>query len=244
MDVSERRARRLAAYQRLVNDRGHLFKNPEDAPFRILLPDDPAAQNEVADAAAALARVQGLPEEFGDIGIVYQDDYITVVRDAVRFPSGESGAYVRICPTADGGGAAVLPVLEDGRVVLVHHFRHADRQWHWEIPRGFSEPGETGDATARREAEEELRCPVGELLELGAMNADTGIAATRTKLYLARLDENEFRTEPSEGARQEGIGAVRAVSPGELREMLKRGEITDSFTLSAIALATAGGKLR
>ncbi|GAA2828778.1 NUDIX hydrolase [Kitasatospora sp. CM 4170] len=242
MDVSQRRAERLAAYQKLAAERPHLFENPEDAPFRILL--DPAAQNEVADAAAELALVQGLPEEFGDIGVVYQDRYVTVVRDAVLFPSGVSGAYVRVCPTGDGVGAAVLPVLHDGRVVLVRHFRHADRQWHWEIPRGFGEPGEEGDATARREAEEELGCPVAEVLRLGAMEADAGMAATRTELYLARLDEDEFRTEPSKGARQEGIDAVRAVSPDELQDMLTLGQVTDSFTLSALALATACGKLR
>lgn len=175
MDTSERRAHRLAAYEKLLADRPHLFSNPDDAPFRILL--DAKSQNDVADASAEMARAQGLPEEFGDIGVIYQDRYVTVVRDAVLFPSGVPGAYVRVCPSSDGVGAAILPVLSDGRIVLVRHFRHADRQWHWEVPRGFGEPGEQGDVTARREAEEELGCPARELIHLGAMEADTGMAA-------------------------------------------------------------------
>lgn len=237
VDTSERRAHRLAAYEKLLADRPHLFSNPDDAPFRILL--DAKSQNDVADASAEMARAQGLPEEFGDIGVIYQDRYVTVVRDAVLFPSGVPGAYVRVCPSSDGVGAAILPVLSDGRIVLVRHFRHADRQWHWEVPRGFGEPGEQGDVTARREAEEELGCPARELIHLGAMEADTGMAAARTELYLARLDEDEFRLTPSEGATTEGIGEVRAVGPEELEQMLLDGGITDSFTLAALAHARA-----
>ncbi|WP_241846223.1 NUDIX hydrolase [Streptomyces sp. MJM1172] len=241
MGAVERRALRLAAYQKLVEDRPQLFINPDDAPFRILL--DPAVQNQVADAAAASACSQGLPEEFGDIGVVYQDRYVTVVRDAVLFPPGVPGAHVRICPTSDGVGAAVLPVLEDQRIVLIRHFRHSDRQWHWEIPRGFGEPGEKGDSTARREVEEELGCSVRELVHLGAMEADSGMAATRTELYLARLDEARFRLTPSGEATSEGISTVRAVDRVTLEEMLLQGHITDSFTLSALAFARVRGRL-
>ncbi|WP_327348956.1 NUDIX hydrolase [Streptomyces europaeiscabiei] len=121
----------------------------------------------------------------------------------------------------------------------MRHFRHADRQWHWEIPRGFGEPGEQGEATARREVEEELGCSARELIRLGAMEADTGMAATRTELYMARLNEDEFRLTPSEGATNEGINEVRAMGPEELEQMLLHDGITDSFTLSALAYARA-----
>ncbi|WP_307805100.1 NUDIX hydrolase [Streptomyces sp. VRA16 Mangrove soil] len=237
MDDTARRAQKLTAYQKLAAERPALFVNPDGAPIRILL--DAEAQQEVADIAAADARARGLPVEFCDIGVQYQDRYVTVVRDAVRFPGGVTGAYFRVCATSDGVGAAVLPLLDDGRIVLLRHFRHADRQWHWEMPRGFGEPGDDGAATARREVEEELGCPVRELIALGAMEADTGMAASRTDLYLARLEEEHFRLAPSPDARSEGITEVRAVPPEELERMLLDGALTDSFTLSALAFAQA-----
>lgn len=71
------------------------------------------------------------------------------------------------------------------------------------------------------------------------MEADTGMAATRTELYMARLNEDEFRLTPSEGATNEGINEVRAMGPEELEQMLLHDGITDSFTLSALAYARA-----
>lgn len=232
-----RRSGRLAAYEKLRTERPELFINPPGAAYEILL--DLAAQLEVADLGAEAARAGGLPAEFGDIGVLYQDRYVILVRDAVRFPNGERRSYVRICGGTNGIGAAVLPVLEDGSVVLIRHFRHADRRPFWEIPRGFGEPGEDGAATARREVEEELGCTAREIVYLGAFNGDTGLRAGQDELYLARLGHGDFTQELSAEAINEGISEVRAITPDTLRAMLLDGQISDGFLLSAYALASA-----
>ena len=139
-------------------------------------------------------------------------------------------------PAADHGGAAVLPII-NGSAILIQHQRHATRTSHWEIPRGFAHMGEPPGETARREIREELDVADPELLELGSVHPDTGASSTFTKLYLARL------TDLGRAETNEGIDNICQVTPEQLYAMVRRGEITDSFTLAAILLAQLRGLL-
>lgn len=237
----QRRRDRLAAYRRLVDDRPHLFVNPPGAAHEILF--DEVDQEFIADRDAADNQSKGMSVDDADIGVIYRDRFVTLVRDAVRFRSGHRGAYIRLLGTQPGTGSAVLPLLSDGRVVLIRHFRHADRRWHWEIPRGFAEGSSTGAETAGRELVEELGCRAQKVERLGATNGDTGLRAQLDEIYLAHITTEAFDAASAEGAEEEGIDEVRAVSLPDFREMIRNGEITDGFTLSAFALATASGVL-
>ncbi len=53
------------------------------------------------------------------------------------------------------GSAAVVPVLPDGSVILIHQFRYGVKGFVWEIPAGTMDPGEDPLACARREIQEE-----------------------------------------------------------------------------------------
>ena len=46
-----------------------------------------------------------------EAGIVYEDEYIRLVRDAVIFPDRSRGTYIRILPRRPESAVAVLPVL-------------------------------------------------------------------------------------------------------------------------------------
>ncbi|MEU4096893.1 NUDIX hydrolase [Streptomyces sp. NPDC026673] len=119
----------------------------------------------------------------------------------------------------------------------------SDRDWHWEIPRGFGAPDESTATTARRELLEELGGKVAEMIHLGEIATDTGMHSGRDQLYLARLATSSFSGTPGPDALEEGIDAFRAVTPEELRAMLAEGHIHDGFTLAAWSLATARGLL-
>ncbi|GAA1543911.1 hypothetical protein GCM10009730_61220 [Streptomyces albidochromogenes] len=245
MSAHDRAARRQAAladYEALRERRPELFVNPSGAAFKILL--DRAGQKQASDEVSRAAVAAGLPESAGDIGVVYRDAYFSLVRDAVQFPNNRLGTYIRLVPASVSGGAAVLPLLTDGRVVLLRHFRHADRGWHWEIPRGFGDPGENGAGTAARELQEELGLHVVNLTYLGAVSPDTGLRAGTDHLYLARIDTAQLTDSPTRGAREEGIDRYLAVSQGELRSMVAGQQISDAYTLSAYALAMAQGLLK
>ncbi|WP_218040180.1 NUDIX hydrolase [Actinomadura sp. WMMB 499] len=195
-----------AAYERLRRDHPDLFADPPDAPVRIL---------------------PSVPATGGPYGVCYRDPYITVVRDPVEFPGGGVGGHVRVLPTSLRGGAAVLPVCGD-RIVLVRHFRHSTRQWHWEIPRGFAEPGESPERTARRELHEEIGVTALDLTSLGRLHTDTGISGGAVELFWARVDP------PTRVDADEGIESVALLDPRELDVLQDRGDLTDSFTLAAL----------
>jgi ADP-ribose pyrophosphatase len=195
------------AYELLRQAKPPLFENPPGASMEIL----PA-----------------FPSEGGPYGVLYSDAYITLVRDPVRFAGGRVGGYHRVLPVGQGG-AAILPVYA-GRIILIHHFRHSTRQWHWEIPRGFSDPGESLEDTARRELEEELKVTPTELRPLGRIHVDTGLSAAGSGLFWAEVD-----TPPNlEEADEEGIERAVMVTPAELDAMQEQGKITDSFAMAAI----------
>jgi ADP-ribose pyrophosphatase len=203
-------AEAVAAYELLRRAKPQLFENPPGAAIEIL---------------------PTVPAEGGPYGVLYSDAYITLVRDPVRFAGKHVGGYHRVMPVGEGG-AAILPVY-DGRVILIHHFRHSTRQWHWEIPRGFSDPGESLEETAWRELEEELKVTATELRPLGRIHVDTGLSAAGSGLFWAALD-----TPPNLGATdEEGIERAVMVTPVELDAMQEQGEITDSFTMAAILSA-------
>ncbi|MEU9187758.1 NUDIX hydrolase [Streptomyces sp. NPDC048484] len=244
MSAYDRATTKLAArteYEALRTRRPELFVNPPGAAFEILL--DRADQQRASDEMSRVAVAAGLPESTGDIGVVYRDAYFSLVRDAVRFANGRLGTYIRIVPASASGGAAVLPLLADGRVVLLHHFRHADRDWHWEFPRGFGDPGEDGPGTAARELQEELGVHVVDFTYLGAVSPDTGLRVGVDHLYLARIGTTQLTERPAQGARAEGIDAYLAVPQAEFRAMVADRRISDAYTLSAYALAMAQGLL-
>jgi ADP-ribose diphosphatase len=237
-DHADLRDQRLAAYAALRRDRPQLFENPAGAAFEIIF--DRALQDAVANTAAEQMVQSGLPAHYGDIGVVYQDKYTMLVRDAVRFRSGKLGVYIREMSPNEGVGSAVLAITPAGKIVLIRHFRHATRRWHWELPRGFGEPGSDGAETARREVLEELGVKAREVTYLGSMDGDTGAEVSRDEIYLARIDAPTWR---GDGAEEEGIDDVISVSPDEFAGMMRDGTLSDTFALVAYAYAVARGLL-
>lgn len=226
------RAWRRRAYDELRRARPELFT----AADAVVIEDGKAEQEAVAAETRAGMRTAGVPEEYGDVGVVYRDAYLSVVRDAVRFRDGRLGSYIRMVPATPCAGSVVLPVTGDG-VLLVRHFRHAPRAWLWEAPRGFGEPGEEPERTAERELHEELGLVPAELVRLGVTHPDAGISASEVVLYVARVGGQPVPD------LVEGIDEVRLLPLPELDDWIARGAVSDGFTLSAYAMARARGLL-
>jgi ADP-ribose pyrophosphatase len=203
------------AYERLRAERPRLFANPPGTPLEIVF-DQPRP----------------------DTGVVYEDDYLKLVKDVVRFPSGRIGTYIRTVSAVDGEPVVVLATAPDGRVALVRHFRHGCREWHWEMPRGFAEPGTGGPANAAREMRDELGVSPAGVELLGRL--DEQESEHKVGVYHAVADFPEHPPVTAE-AIEEGIGEIVLVEVAELRRMIRTGEITDLYTLGAFALAVAAG---
>lgn len=223
---------RLERYRKLVAERPELFTQPDDGVPRLLL--DPEQQ-----AAAEAAGAQGLAAfdldpSWAEVGVVFEDQYVMVLRDAVDWGSGLLGTYIRLLPkTGSNRAGVVVLALVDGAVVLVEHFRHATRQWMVELPRGFGEPGADAFADARRELEEEVEATIDHVEVLGLAHVDGGLLGSHVSVVVAHCRS------VGEPARGEGIRAVRVVPVAEVWDLVRDGTITDGMTLLALALATA-----
>ena len=87
----------------------------------------------------------------------YSGRVVNLDLDTVRFPDGSTGTLEMF---RHPGASAVVPFIddpaeEDPRVLLIRQFRHAADGYIWEVPAGRLDPGETPEACARRELEEE-----------------------------------------------------------------------------------------
>ncbi|MES4890905.1 NUDIX hydrolase [Streptomyces sp. NPDC096012] len=170
-------------------------------------------------------------------GVVSADRYLWYLRDPVRFPDGRLGLYDRILPPPGSSpGVVILPLVGPGeKVVLIEHHRHATRSRHWEVVRGFGEPGATPVENVTRELREEIAATPTEVIPLGEVHPDTGLLAHKVALYAARVDG------VGEVEKGEAIHRAITVTPAEAEEMVADGRITDGFSIAALYRARLTG---
>ncbi len=214
-------------YFAFVKAHPSLFENPPGAGFTILLDEEDIQKAEVQ--AAQRLKAGGMPTAWAQVGIAYQDQYAMILRDAVRFPNGKLGTYIRM--VGDGTpGVIVLPVCR-GKILLIRHFRHATRTWHLEIPRGFGTLGLSGEENAKKELTEEIGATVSRLISLGNVYPDAGADSGYNDFFYAEVESyGDLEV-------NEAITELLPTSITEFERMVRENEITDGFTLTAYALA-------
>lgn len=157
----------------------------------------------------------------------YQGSIIPVYSDTMELPNGKLVEWDYI---DHNGAAAVIPVLEDGRILMVRQFRNALDRNTLELPAGKKDKkGEPGLECAKRELEEETGYysdNVDWILNLSSWIAFTNeiieiFVAMDLKKSQQHLDEDEFVD-------------VEAYTVDELKEMIFKGEIEDAKTISGI----------
>ena len=118
----------------------------------------------------------------GASAYLYTSRWYNVRQDQVTLPSGAPITYTVV---EHPGFAMVVPMLPDGRVVLVRVYRYALQEDLLECPSG-SLDGDPPEVAARRELLEETGYEAGTLDALGTFYASTGISDERFDLFLAR----------------------------------------------------------
>src|SRR5512140_2856122 len=83
---------------------------------------------------------------------VFDGKLLHVVRDRVRLPDGSEATREYI---VHPGAVLMVPVLDDGRLVVERQCRYANRRVFREFPAGKLDPGEDALATGKRELIEE-----------------------------------------------------------------------------------------
>lgn len=129
------------------------------------------------------------------------------------------------------GSVAALPVLDDGRVVLVRQYRYAVDALVWELPAGRRDPGETPEQGALRELEEEVGLRPAALEPLLTFWTTPGFCDEVMHLFRATgLTPVPPRPEADERIEHTALPFDEAMA------MVRRGEIREGKTLVALLM--------
>ncbi|MGR5347267.1 NUDIX domain-containing protein [Vibrio mediterranei] len=158
--------------------------------------------------------------------VVFENDFVTIFNDMVRFPTGDEGEYLRV-EWKSKKGVAVAPV-HDGEIYLIRTFRHQFRQWVWEIPKGFCESHLTTIGNAQAELKEETGIKARRFKRVANWK-EQGLNAT---LFVA----TELTFGEADHQKGECINEVRGFSVAKAKELLLSDEVKDRTTLIALSL--------
>ena len=152
--------------------------------------------------------------------------FLHAFRDTVRLPDGSSATreYVK-----HPGAVMVVPLLDDGRVVLERQYRYPLQKVMTEFPAGKLDPGEDTWACAQRELLEETGYTAREWSRAGVLHPVLSYSNEFIEIWFARglslgerhLDAGEFLD-------------VVSATPADLLQMCCDGRVTDSKTLSGM----------
>ncbi len=164
-----------------------------------------------------------------------RDAWPPITEDQVELASGARKNWVRF---HFGNSAAVLPVTQDGRVVLTREYRHGLGRVALALPGGTAEDGESPEACARRELLEETGLKPGKLMHLYSGNSLTGYLTGTLHLFFAK-----DCTATGRAPDPEEVESLEYLSPTAALDRARRGEFESTNLALAILLADARGWL-
>ena len=163
---------------------------------------------------------------------VYKGRVFSVEVGRKRFPNGQEHEVevVRHPPSV-----VLIPIADDGRVILIRQYRASVARDLWEVPAGSLDPGETPEDAAVRECEEEIRLVPRTLERIRGLFPAPGFCDE--ELIFFRVSgltppAPDSTRQPDE---DEDIHA-QAVTLAEARSMVANAEIVDLKTAYALTL--------
>lgn len=128
--------------------------------------------------------------------LVFSGNLLQVFKDEVQLPDGKKSTREWI---QHPGACAVLPVYENGDVLLLNQFRYPLKKDFIEVPAGKIDSGEPPLTTAKRELEEETGLRGKKWVSLGTYHPCIGYADEIIYLYLTlELTQKEIQVDPDE----------------------------------------------
>ncbi len=167
-----------------------------------------------------------LEEETLKSELIFKGNWLKVQRDHVRLPNGSDTFREYILHP---GAALILPVLDDGRLLMIEQYRHPLKKIFLEFPAGKIDRGESSLQTAHRELKEEVGVICKNMKLMTQIHPVIGYSDEHIDLYLATdLTFHEAQPDPGEFLNTVEIKFADAI------DMLKSGKISD--VKSAMAL--------
>jgi ADP-ribose pyrophosphatase len=159
--------------------------------------------------------------------ILYKGKVFDHQVDEIEYESGNKGIReIAIHP----GGAVVVPIKDDGKIILVKQFRYPFQKTLIELPAGKLDKSEDPLVCATRELEEETGYKAKEIKKLGEIYTAPGYCTEILHIYSAKglTPGNHNREEGEDGME------ILELSLNEIEEMIIKGEIKDAKTIAGI----------
>lgn len=117
---------------------------------------------------------------------VYSGRVVDVARDTIRITTGAGTRQTVFDIVRHPGAAAIVPLFDDDTVALICQFRYAVGERIWEIPAGSLGDGESFEACAERELEEEVGYRAQSWTPLAAFYTTPGFCDEELRVFLAQ----------------------------------------------------------
>ncbi len=157
---------------------------------------------------------------------VYKGKIFTVAEDTIEFPNGSKAVWDVLL---HDGAAAIVPIDDDGLIVLVQQYRCVKDGMIWEIPAGKLEKDEDPAICAARELEEETGYKAKQVRRVGSIYSAVGFSDEVVEIFVANgLEEGTMNLDEDEYVN------VKKFTLKDVIDMIINGEIKDSKTISAI----------
>ena len=162
---------------------------------------------------------------------IYEGRVFKLVRENVTL---ENGTTTDVEFIEHPGATAIIPFLNDHRILLLKQYRHALKKCIWEIPAGTLNPQEEIISCAKRELIEETGYSANGWQKLGEITPVPGYSDERIHIYLA----TELQT-AEQHLDEDEIIQVQEVEFNNALEMIGNGEIQDAKSIAGLFLASA-----
>ena len=165
-------------------------------------------------------------KKLGEV-LTYKSKLVELYEDHLELPNGNQVVYDLI---KHSGGAAVLPIDEEGNLILIRQYRNSVDDEVYEIPAGLKEKEDsTGEQCARRELAEEVGFQAEQLEFIAEVYGCIGVSNEKTAIFLAdQLLPCERHLDPEENIEIFHIDLPTALA------MIANKEIVDAKTVIAI----------
>ena len=157
---------------------------------------------------------------------LFKGKIFTVAEDTIEFPNGSQTKWDVLL---HDGAAAIVPIDNDGNIVLVEQYRCVADEMILEIPAGKLDHNEDPALCAARELEEETGYKAKEVVRVGSIYSAVGFSDEVVEIFAAKgLEEGQMNLDEDEYVN------VRTYTLEEVIQMILSGVIKDSKTISAI----------
>ncbi len=160
--------------------------------------------------------------------VLFKNPWWTYKKDDTKLPNGNTGVYHSV---HTNGASMVVPVAEDGRIVLVNQYRYLNNRESLEFPCGGVKDDHSYEETAVHELEEEAGFIARDLEIAGEFNPYNGVTNEICRVFIAR-NLRAVQPKPDETEEFE----KNLFEPEKIDSLITSGTIWDGMTIAAWAI--------